>query len=114
MTTSTPTKPKRACRFARMPKADTLASSEAGFAPMNHGATSTPEAPPPPAASSKIAQVITLLQRPGGARLDEIIAITGWLPHTTRAALTGLRKKGHTVERAKRDGVTCYSIPALA
>ena len=24
---------------------------------------------------------------------------TGWLPHTTRAALTGLRKKGHVIER---------------
>ena len=24
---------------------------------------------------------------------------TGWLPHTTRAALTGLRKRGFLVER---------------
>ncbi len=24
---------------------------------------------------------------------------TGWLPHTTRAALTGLRKRGFMVER---------------
>jgi Protein of unknown function (DUF3489) len=26
---------------------------------------------------------------------------TGWLPHTARAALTGLRKRGFTVERIR-------------
>ena len=29
--------------------------------------------------------------------LAELIAATGWLPHTTRAALTGLRKRGYAV-----------------
>ena len=51
--------------------------------------------------------VIGLLVRGGGATLPELIDATGWLPHTTRAALTGIRKKGHVVERTKRDGVTC-------
>ena len=36
------------------------------------------------------------------------------LPHTTRAALTGLRKKGHAVDKFKRDDVTCYRIAAVA
>jgi hypothetical protein len=36
--------------------------------------------------------VIALLQQEQGATLAELIATTGWLPHTTRAALTGLRK----------------------
>ena len=27
----------------------------------------------------------------------ELVAATGWLPHTTRAALTGLRKRGYAV-----------------
>jgi hypothetical protein len=26
----------------------------------------------------------------------------GWLPHTTRAALTGLRKRGFEIDRRKR------------
>ncbi len=42
---------------------------------------------------AKIAQVIALLEGPGGATLAELVAATGWLPHTTRAALTGLRKR---------------------
>ena len=61
---------------------------------------------------SKSAAVVNLLQRDGGATLPELIGATGWLPHTTRAALTGLRKKGHAIERTKRDDATCYHIPA--
>jgi len=38
--------------------------------------------------------VIEMLSRSGGASLADLIAATGWLPHTTRAALTGLRKRG--------------------
>ncbi len=59
---------------------------------------------------SKMVMVLDLLRRPGGATLAELIAVTGWLPHTTRAALTGLRKKGHAVERGKRGDATCYSV----
>ena len=41
----------------------------------------------------------------------ELIAATGWLPHTTRAALTGLRHKGFVLDRGKReDGTTVYRI----
>ena len=60
---------------------------------------------------TKQGRVITLLGRDTGASLDELIAATGWLPHTTRAALTGLRHKGFVVERDKRgDGTTVYRI----
>jgi hypothetical protein len=34
------------------------------------------------------------MSRPKGATLDEIIEAADWLPHTTPAALTGLRKRG--------------------
>ena len=51
----------------------------------------------PPREGSKIAQVINLLGRDTGASLPELIQLTGWLPHTTRAAMTGLRKRGYTV-----------------
>ena len=63
-------------------------------------------------AGTKSAAVIALLSRPNGATLDEMIAATGWLPHTTRAALTGLKKKGHVIVRGKRGDVTCYRIAA--
>jgi hypothetical protein len=59
---------------------------------------------------SKAAVVLGLLQRPEGASLAELVAATGWLPHTTRAALTGMRKKDHVISKSKVDGVTRYSI----
>jgi hypothetical protein len=67
-----------------------------------------------PAASTKTALVITLLQREGGATLGDLVAATGWLPHTTRAALTGLRKKGHAIGKTKVDSVTTYNIASGA
>lgn len=69
--------------------------------------------PKPAKAMSKAAQVLELLQRPEGSSLDDLVAATGWLPHTTRAALTGLRKKGHAVVRTKTDGQTRYTIAAV-
>lgn len=52
-----------------------------------------------PRAGTKQALVVSLLTREAGASLQELITATGWLPHTTRAALTGLRKRGFLVER---------------
>ena len=54
--------------------------------------------------------VIGLLQRLSGATLDEMVTATGWLPHTTRAALTGLKKKGHEITSDKTDGMRRYRI----
>jgi len=70
---------------------------------------------PLPASSAlvgtKRATVIRLLSRPEGAGLDELIEATGWLPHTTRAALTGLRQRGHTLAKDKDPGGrTVYRI----
>jgi hypothetical protein len=55
-------------------------------------------------AGSKQAKIVELMKRPKGATLDELVEATEWLPHTTRAALTGLRKRGLTVERVKDEG----------
>jgi hypothetical protein len=34
-----------------------------------------------------------------------------WLPHTTRAALTGLRRRGYTIERERSEkGGSVYCI----
>ena len=64
------------------------------------------------AKTSKNDAVIALLKRQGGASLVEITKATGWLPHSARAVLTGLRKNGFTIEKAKTDGVTRWSIAA--
>jgi hypothetical protein len=67
-----------------------------------------------PARLTKAAMVLGLLQREGGATLAELTTATGWLPHTMRAALTGLRKKGHDVVRSKRGDATCYTVAVAA
>ena len=74
---------------------------------------SAPAGAPAPK-QTKAALVLALLRRGEGATLPELVAATGWLPHTTRAALTGLRKKGRTLDKSKRDGVTCYRIVEAA
>lgn len=62
--------------------------------------------------ASKQRLVANLLLRDSGATLDEMIAATGWLPHTTRAALTGLKKKGYALSSDKVDGVRTYRAVA--
>src|SRR5258705_5665050 len=42
-----------------------------------------------------------MLERPGGASVAEIGQRLGWLPHTVRAAITGLRHAGREVTRSK-------------
>jgi hypothetical protein len=100
--------------WALITKAGRAAVSEP-VAP-EHPGEPNPRVEPTAAAKSatKAAQVISLLEREQGATLAELVTATGWLPHTTRAALTGLRKKGHTLDKATRDGVTCYSIAKVA
>ena len=47
-----------------------------------------------------------------GATLAELIAPTGWLPHTMRAALSGLLKRGYAVgiDRADKARGSVYRI----
>ncbi len=56
------------------------------------------------------------MQRPSGASIADLIDATGWLPHTTRAALSGLRKKGIAIARsaAEQGGGSVYRIGAAA
>ena len=67
---------------------------------------------------TKQALVIEMLCAKGGASLDALVDATGWLPHTTRAALTGLRKRGFAIERTREQGsVSIYRVvssPAAA
>lgn len=73
-----------------------------------------PEASSPANGLSKSARVLAMLHRKEGATLAELVEATGWQPHTTRAVLTGLRKKGHGIERGKRGDVTCYQLRIVA
>lgn len=69
---------------------------------------STPKAIP-----TKHSQVIDLLTCEGGATLEKMSAKVGWLPHSTRAFMTGLKKKGYTIDSEKVAGVRHYRITKL-
>lgn len=69
-------------------------------------ASSTNTVAPP----TKNQQVIDLLGRIGGASLEEMSSLAKWQPHSTRAFMTGLKKKGHVIENEKVDGVRRYRI----
>lgn len=64
---------------------------------------------PPKAPATKAAMVSKMLARNRGATLDEIMTVTSWQPHSCRAFLSGLRKKGTNILReSRKDGDTSY------
>ena len=65
-----------------------------------------------PRGGTKLAQVVERLQQDRGASIDELIVVTGWLPHTTRAALTGLRKRGFVtaIDRSDKERGSIYRV----
>jgi len=50
--------------------------------------------------TTKIETLRSMLARPEGASLEVICQTMGWQAHSARAALSGLRKAGHTITRA--------------
>ncbi|WP_097092264.1 DUF3489 domain-containing protein [Novosphingobium sp. Chol11] len=93
-----------------------LAITDAGRAAVA-AQTHDPEIGGPPLQQprhTKSALVLEMLRREAGATLSELASATNWLPHTTRAALTGLRKKGHGIEKRQRGELSCYHLGSQA
>lgn len=62
---------------------------------------------------SKATIVERLLKSRNGATISDIGEATGWQPHSCRAFLTGMRKKGHVIVRDQRkDGSSRYRLSA--
>lgn len=61
---------------------------------------------------SKQAQLIALLQRPGGASIEELSQAMGWQVHSVRGALSGVLKKrlGLAIESSTSDKGRVYRI----
>lgn len=59
---------------------------------------------------TKHKQIIDLLSRTGGASLEDMSNLAKWLPHSTRAFMTGLKKKGYIIQSDKADCVRRYRI----
>ena len=70
----------------------------------------------PPRVGSKLDRILGMVSTDEGATLDELIGVTGWLPHTARAALTGLRKRGYDVRlvRGGSETASVYHLPTPA
>lgn len=97
---------KRLRKFAREPQSGTTtyeASPSARTAIVNEG-------PIKPEPKNKTTRLLEMLTRPEGATLHQMVEATGWLPHTARAALTGLKRKGREVTSTKAEGVRTYRV----
>ena len=68
-----------------------------------------------PRPNSKLGRVLGMLAAKAGVTIGELTAATGWLEHTTRAALTGLRHRGYelSLTRKERDGASVYRIVSI-
>lgn len=63
------------------------------------------------AAPTKKSTLLRLVSHPKGATIDALMKAIGWQPHSVRAALTGLRKDGHKIERSTNNkGSSVYRI----
>ena len=101
-----------------------IAPSKAMAAPVAPANTAKPEdaveagtpAQAPPAAASvkpgtKQARLVDHLSGPSGASIADLGGLLGWQPHTVRAALSGLRKKGYQISSTKdAAGVAVYRV----
>ena len=84
----------------------------ADAAPGGSGSLGPAAAPAGPHPGGKLGRVLATLATDAGATLPELVALTGWQPHTARAALTRLRQRGHALERHERDGRKAYRLGA--
>ena len=72
--------------------------------------TRAPKAPP----GGKLGVLLDAVSRPEGATLEELSAAAGWLPHTTRAAISRLRQRGYAVRITMTGTRKVYQlIPAV-
>ena len=85
-------------------KAATEERAASSKKPSPENSAPRPAAVGAPRAGSKQALVIGMLSSKAGATLNTLVEATGWLPHTTRAALTGLRKRGFAIQRSSEKG----------
>ena len=62
--------------------------------------------------NTKTATIVTLLKRPGGATLKQLMDATGWQSHSIRGFVSAqlTKRMGLRVRSFKRDGERIYQI----
>jgi hypothetical protein len=98
-------------RTGKIAQPKTSAKTEKAAKQKGERADTPPQNAPAARAPTKQQQLIEALKQPQGASIAQLSERFGWLPHTTRAALTGLRTAGHAIERStSTEGTTVYRI----
>ena len=67
-----------------------------------------------PRPHSKIERLLAMLQTGTGASLEDMTEATGWLPHTVRAAMSGLRKRGFAITRHVEGNTSVWTVARTA
>lgn len=62
--------------------------------------------------TSKLATLIAMLRRPGGATIADLTSATNWQAHSVRGSISGAikKKRGLAVTSEKTDGARIYRI----
>ena len=81
-------------------------------APVQIEAAPDMAAPPAKTPTGKIATLVTLMRRPEGAEIEEMMVATGWQAHSVRGAISGSVKKALWLEvsSVKEVDVRVYRI----
>ncbi|WP_429336143.1 DUF3489 domain-containing protein [Paraburkholderia sp. 35.1] len=111
--TAAPAKAARATGAKAPVKASTVATKPATKAGRKAPAAA-PAATRAPREDSAQARVVAMMQAPGGASLEDIMAATSWQAHTVRGFISGTAKKklGLTIESVRVDGKRIYKVAA--
>ena len=64
--------------------------------------------------TGKLGHVLDAVAANRGASLAELVELTGWQPHTARAALTRLRQRGFEVGLRETDSRKAYHLAEAA
>jgi hypothetical protein len=102
-------------KVAPEPEAEASASVEDDAGVMGQvselGAADPDGSPTPPRRpTGKLGEVLQAISAQTGATLPELTSLTGWLPHTARAAVTGLRQRGFPIALIQQDGRKAYRL----
>ena len=62
----------------------------------------------------KLGAILAAMAGEQGATLAALVDLTGWLPHTTRAALSRLRQRGYPIHLVGEPGSKAYRLDAKA
>ena len=91
------------------------ATDTAAVAPMIEAAGGGVPASPTTAPGGKLGAVLSALATEDGVTLAALVSLTGWLPHTARAALCRLRQRGYPIRLLGTAGSRAYHLdtPAL-